>query len=186
MHPFARRAGLIAIVPLAIQWSLAAQGPAVAPAAAKRPITYDVVDSWRAIQGTRLSQDGQWLAYALTAPGDDGELVVRNLKTNQDLKSPRGTSPTFTPDGKFVIFTIVPTKADDERANRGQGAATPAAAPAGGRAGGAGGDASRNSLGIMSLPGGQVTTVEQVATFRLPEESSTWLAYHKARAGGGR
>ncbi len=95
---------------------MAAQTPA------KRPLTYDVVDSWRSIQGTRLSQDGQWLAYALTAPGDDGELVVRNLKTNQDLKSPRGTSPTFTPDGKFVIFTIVPTKADDERANRGQGA----------------------------------------------------------------
>src|SRR5580765_7859040 len=160
--------------------------PLAAQAPAKRPLSYDIVDSWRSIQGTRLSQDGQWLAYALTAPGDDGELVVRNLKTNQDLKSPRGTSPTFTPDGKFVIFTIVPTKAEDERANRGQGAATPAAAPAGGRAGGAGGDASRNSLGIMSLPGGQVTTIEQVATFRLPEESSTWLAYHKARAGGGR
>jgi dipeptidyl aminopeptidase/acylaminoacyl peptidase len=151
----------------------------------KRPLTYDVVDYWRSIQGTRLSADGQWLAYALTAPGDDGELVVRNLKTNQELKSPRGTNPTFTPDGKFVIFTVVPTKADDERANRAQGAGAPApAAGAGGRAGGAGGDNSRNGLGIMALPGGQVTTVDQVATFRLPEDSSTWLAYHKGRAGG--
>src|SRR5262249_56781805 len=122
---------------LAFQWPLTAQQ---VPIGAKRPLTYDVVDYWKSIQGTRLSDDGQWLAYALTAPGDDGELVVRNLKTNQDLKSPRGTNPTFTPDGKFVIFTIVPTKADDERANRGQGAAaTPAAAaPTGGRAGGAG------------------------------------------------
>src|SRR6185295_1358737 len=115
MHPFARRAGLIAIVPLAIQWSLAAQGPAVAPAAAKRPITYDVVDSWRAIQGTRLSQDGQWLAYALTAPGDDGELIVRSLSSGREYRSPRGTNPAFTPDGRFVVFTIAQLKADEER-----------------------------------------------------------------------
>jgi hypothetical protein len=96
-------------IALAVVFSL---NPLAAQTAARRPLTYDVVDSWRSIQGTRLSQDGQWLAYALTAPGDDGELVVRNLKTNQDLKSPRGTNPTFTPDGKFVIFTIVPTKAE--------------------------------------------------------------------------
>src|SRR5262252_3295501 len=149
---FSRRIviGGAAVIALALVFSFS---PLAAQTPAKRPLTYDVVDYWRSIQGTRLSQDGQWLAYALTAQGDDGELVVRNLKTNQDLKSPRGTNPTFTPDGKFVIFTVVPTKADDERANRGQGAAaTPAAAAAGGRAGGAGGDTSRNSLGIMSLP----------------------------------
>ena len=37
----------------------------------------------------------------------------------------------------------------------------------------------------MALPGGEVTTVEQISTFRLPEESSVWLAYHKGRAGAG-
>ncbi len=162
-------------------------GPVAAQSPAKRPVSYDVMDYWRSIQGTKLSQDGQWLAYALTAPGDDGELVVRNLKTNQELRSPRGTTPVFTPDAKFVIFTIVPTKADDERANRGRGAGAEQTPAAAGRTGGAGGGQNaRNSMGIMSLPGGQVTTVEQIATFRLPEESSTWLAFHKGRAGGGR
>lgn len=34
---------------LALQWKLAAQAPAPAPA--KRPLTYDVVDAWRSIQG---------------------------------------------------------------------------------------------------------------------------------------
>ena len=139
---------------------------------AKRPISYDVYDSWRSIAGSRLSQDGQWLAYALTAPGDDGELVVRNLKSGQELRHPRGTNPQFTPDAKFVIFTIVPTKADDERAARGRGAGGAGAAPAGGQAEGAAAP-TRNSLGIMTLPGGEVTTVEQISTFRIPEESST-------------
>ena len=162
-------------------WPLEAQGRA------KRPLSYDVYDYWRSVQGTRLSDDGQWLAYALTSQGEDGELIVRNLKTNQELKHPRGTGPMFTPDGKFVVFTIVPTKADDER-NRAQGGGNEQPAQGGAGRGGEqtpNNNQSRNALGIMALPGGQVTTVEQVATFRIPEESSTWLAYHKGRAGGG-
>ena len=57
----------------------------------KRPLTYDVVDYWKSIQGTRLSDDGQWLAYATTAQSDDGELVVRNLRSGQEFKHARGT-----------------------------------------------------------------------------------------------
>ena len=82
---------------------------------AKRPLTYDVIDYWRSIGGTRLSDDGQWLAYALTSQAEDGELIVRNSKSGQEFKHARGTAPQFTPDGKFVVFTIVPPKADDER-----------------------------------------------------------------------
>lgn len=158
-------------------WPLAAQAPA------KRPLTYDVFESWRSIGGTRLSDDGQWLAYALTSQAEDGELIVRNLRTNQELKHPRGTSPQFTPDGKLVIFTIVPPKTDDASQPEG-GGETPAA---GGTqaAGGQNQNQNRNAVGIMTLPGGQVTTVEQISSFRLPTESSAWLAMHKGRAGGG-
>ena len=163
-------------------WTLRAQTPP------KRPIGYDVYDYWRSIQGTRLSNDGTWLAYALTAQAEDGELVVRNLKTNQEFKAPRGTNPQFTNDMKFVIFTIVPTKADDERTNQPNAAA--AEPPAAGGRGGAGGDNApannnRNSLGIMTLADGKVTTIDRVSNFRLPEESSTWLAYHRGNAAGG-
>ena len=47
----------------ALQWTLTAQPSP----AGKRPLSYDVVDSWKAIQGTELSHDGQWLAYATSA-----------------------------------------------------------------------------------------------------------------------
>jgi len=176
--------------------------PVGAQTLAKRPISYDVMDYWRSIQAPKLSNDGQWLAYSLTAPGDDGELVVRNLKTNQEFRHPRGTAATFTPDGKFVVFTIVPPRAEEEAAAAAEGAATPAAAagavapapvppatppaPAGaaGGRGGAAGNPGRNGLGIMTLPDGKVTTVDRVASFRLPEESSTWLAYYRGNANG--
>ena len=175
----------------ALQWTLTAQTPSPA---GKRPLPYDVMDSWKSIQGTELSQDGQWLAYATSAQGDDGELVVRNLRTSQEFKHPRGTAPAFTPDAKFVVFTIAQPKAEEERenaANANAGAnAEPGAEPAqGGQGRGGRGNGRprepRTGLGIMTLPDGQVKTFEKVGSFSLPETSSVWLAYHKGLGGGG-
>jgi dipeptidyl aminopeptidase/acylaminoacyl peptidase len=167
-------------------WAIDAQTPAVAT---KKPLAYDAYDYWRSIQGSTLSRDGDWLAYALTSQGGDGELIVRNLRTGAELKHPRGTSPTFTADGKFVVFTIVPTKADDERErlanlrneNQGQGRTQET---------GEGQNQNqrnqpRNAAGIMTLATGQVSTVERIGSISLPEESSAWVAMHRGNGNGG-
>ena len=153
------------------------------PVSAKRPPNYYVVDYLKSIQGTRLSDDGQWLTYATTAQADDGELFVRNLKTGQEFRQPRGTAPQFTPDAKFVVFTIAQAKAEEEKD-------TEASAAAGSEPG-RGANARREprtGFGIMSLPDGQVKTFDKVGSFRIPEKSSTWAAYYKgvggASAGG--
>src|SRR4051812_43290811 len=147
-------------------WAVDAQQPTVA---AKKPLSYDTYDYWRSIQGTTLSRDGEWLAYALTSQGADGELVVRNLRTGAETKQPRGTSPTFTADGKYVVFTIVQSKADEERERQAQRTQGRGQAQAAGEAGGAAGagaarNQSRNSAGILTLATGQVATVERVGS----------------------
>lgn len=189
MRLYGRRVGLLACALLTIQWSLDAQTPATATTAAKRQLTYEAVDYWRAIQGTRLSQDGQWLAYALTSPGDDGELVVRHLASGREYRSPRGTNPSFTPDGKVVVFTIAQSKADEERERQQNQRANAQGGNQGrGNRGGRGGESSRvprTGMGIMSLPAGQVTSIDRVGSFRVADESSTWLAYYKGVGGTG-
>jgi dipeptidyl aminopeptidase/acylaminoacyl peptidase len=174
-------------VPSAIEGQAAQSAPQSTASTVKRPLTYDVVDYWKSIQGTRLSDDGQWLAYATTAQAEDGELTVRNLRTGQQFKHARGTSPQFTPDGKFVIFTIAQPKAEEERENAAAAGETPAAEPAGrqGRGGNARAREPRTGLGILTLADGQVKTFEKVGSFSLPEKSSTWLAYHKGLGGTG-
>ena len=187
--PRGRTISILAGALVALQWSLAAQSPAVTT---KRPIGYDVMDYWRSIQGTRLSDDGQWLAYATTAQGEDGELVVRNVRGGQEFRHARGTSPTFTPDGKFVIFTIAQPKADEEREAAAAAAAgeTPAAEGQAGRGGRGGARARepRTGMGIMTLDVatmGQVKTFDKVGSFALPARSSAWLAYYKGTGGTG-
>jgi dipeptidyl aminopeptidase/acylaminoacyl peptidase len=181
----ARLFALIVCALVAYQWTLTAQ----APAAGKRPLTYDVVDSWRSIQGTHLSNDGQWLAYATTAQGDDGELIVRNLKTGQEFKHGRGASPVFTQDGAFVVFAIAQSKADEEKDRlAAQSSEGQTGGGQGARGEGAGAQTPREpktGLGIMSLPAGQVTTVDKVGSFRVAEQSPTWLAYYKGVGGAG-
>src|SRR5579871_673721 len=147
----------------------------------KRPIGYDVMDYWRSIQAPRLSRDGTWLAYTLTSQGDDSELYIRNTKTGQEIKEPRGTNPQFTPDGKLILFTISAPRAEQDAANAEapeaadpDEPAAPAAAGRGGRGGRGGGG---GSLGILTLADGQLKTIDRVSTFRMPEESSTWVAY---------
>ena len=44
----------------------------------------------------------------------------------------------------------------------------------------------RTSAGIMTLATGQVSVVERVSGVTMPEESSTWAAMHRGRAGAGR
>ncbi len=199
----ARLFALLVLGLVVFQWALAAQTPAGQKPAAqkpaaqkpatqapaeKRPLPYDVVDYWRSIQGTRLSNDGQWLAYATTSQAEDGELVVRNVKTGQEFKHPRGTGPTFSSDNAFVVFTIARSKADEEKERQAaQGTETPAGGQ-GTRGEGAAAATPREpptGLGIMALPGGKVTTVDKVGSFRMAEESATWLAYYKGVGGAG-
>jgi dienelactone hydrolase len=131
-------------------------------AATKKPITYDVYDGWRSIQGSTLSRDGQWLVYALTPQDGDGELVALNLKTNKEYRAARGRGAVLTVDGKFVVFTIAPVKAEVDKAKKDK--KKPEEQP-------------KSALGIMDLATGQVTTVERVKSFKVPEESGAFVAY---------
>ena len=133
-----------------------------APAGVKKALSYDAYDGWRTIQGTALSRDGQWLVYALVPQDGDGELVARNLKTDKEFRAPRGKQPVVTVDGRFVVFTVAPVKADVDKAKKDK--KKPEEQP-------------KNSLGVMSLATGEVTTVERVKSFKVPEESGAFVAY---------
>src|SRR5204862_3142859 len=114
-----------------------------------------------------------------------------NTKSGQEFKQARGTAPQFTPDGKFVVFTIAQPKADEEReaqANANANAPSGEEGQAGGRQGRGGNNARREprtGMGIMTLPDGQAKVFDKVGSFRLPEKSSTWLAYYKGVGGAG-
>ncbi|HSL23813.1 MAG TPA: prolyl oligopeptidase family serine peptidase [Vicinamibacterales bacterium] len=143
--------------------TLQAQSPSPSPAlGAKRPITHDVYDSWRSIQGTVLTRDGAWLAYALVPQDGDGALVVRNLRTGAERRHPRGKDPAFTADGRFVAFTITALKEEVDKAKK---------------AGKKDDELPKNGFGVLNIETGQVFTADRVKSFKLADEGSAAVAY---------
>lgn len=142
----------------------AAATPAAANTTAKKPITHDVYDSWRSIQGTRLSRDGAWVAYTLAPQDGDGELIVQSLNGSGGrlYQQARGRAPVITADSKFVVFGIAPRKADLDRAKKEK--KPPADQP-------------KPGMGILDLTTGKVVTVERVREFSLSEDGSRYVAY---------
>ena len=160
---------------------------------AKRPLAHSDYDSWRAIQGQSLSRDGKFVAYALVPQDGDGEVIVRNLATGAEWRHSRGAQPVnppqrspeaepgpgpgpgggfgqgpfagrpfFTADSRFVVFQILPAKAETEKAKKDK--KRPEEMP-------------KNAIGIMDLATGQVTRVERVKSFQVPEEAAGFIAY---------
>ncbi len=131
------------------------------PMAAKLPITHDVYATWRSIQHTQLSRDGQWIAYALVAQEADGELVVRHVADGREYRAPRGTSPQFSADGRFVAFAVQPTRAELDKAKKDKKK---------------GDDAPKAGAAWMDLATGKVETVDRVKRFAWGKDGGQHLA----------
>ncbi len=175
-----KRSIALSVVALLISTSAFAQ-----QAATKRPLIHNDYDSWRAIQGQSLSRDGKFVAYALVPQDGDGEVVARNLATGVEWRAPRGAQPVnppqrsseaeptfgpppfagrpvFTADSRFLVFQIQPTKAETEKAKKEK--KKPEEMP-------------KNAMGIMDLSTGEVTRIERVKNFQVPEDGAGFIAY---------
>ncbi|QEL19052.1 alpha/beta hydrolase family protein [Limnoglobus roseus] len=114
--------------------------------AAKRPLKHADYEIWNTATAMTLSPDGKWLAYNRLPGEGDGAVIVKSLTGPTEYVIPRGGrtggataerpegepsavpaasaapvgslagSPQFTPDGKKVLFPVMPTKAEQERA----------------------------------------------------------------------
>lgn len=131
------------------------------PVAATLPITHDVYATWRSIQHTQLSRDGQWIAYALVAQEADGELVVRHVADGREYRAPRGTSPQFSADGRYLAFAVQPTRAELDKAKKDKKK---------------GDDAPKAGTAWMDLATGKVENVDRVKRFAWGKDGGQHLA----------
>lgn len=164
--------------------------PATGQSPAKPPLKLSDTDIWNSESGTTLSRDGKWLAYIVTPPEGDAEVIIKGTTSNTEYRLARGgkssgaaasrgpgrpgpvssgllaASPRFTPDGKAVFIPLTPTKADLDKA---KAAKTKAA------------DMPKTVLARIDLANGKVTErIEQVQSFNVyGEKAASYLIYKK-------
>lgn len=129
---------------------------------AKKPLGFDVYDGWKAIAGVDLSRDGRILTYAVNPQVGDGILYVLREGDSKALEFPRGSAARFTADSKYLLATIVPPKADVDRARKEKKAPR---------------DQPKNQLLILDLQSGTPVTIDRVKSWRMPARDAGWLLY---------
>ncbi|MCJ7582528.1 MAG: prolyl oligopeptidase family serine peptidase, partial [Candidatus Aminicenantes bacterium] len=165
--------------------------PAASKAQDKRPLTHQDYDSWKSLGSSTISPDGNWILYLETPQKGEADLVVVNIKTGKEFRhavgftgegttAHRAAGSQFSFDSTHVVFLISPSETEIKEAkkekekekekenNQDQM-----------RGGGNDSTAPKKKLGIMSLATGEVTLIEMVKDFKMPEEASGWLAYLK-------
>ncbi|HSJ23764.1 MAG TPA: prolyl oligopeptidase family serine peptidase [Longimicrobiales bacterium] len=177
--------------------------PAAGQETMRRQLTQADYDIWNSIQGSTLSNDGEWVAYTVQPLVGEGELVVRATGSTREHRHSRGYTgrevigvgggpgeegggggggsvgpAQFTADSRRVLFIVQPSREEVS------------AAEAAGRRGTA---APRPALMILDLATGSTTRVAGVRSFTLSGESGRFVAYtapadtaaaDSARSGG--
>jgi hypothetical protein len=165
----------------------------IAQTPAKRPLHHRDYDPWKTISGQVLSHDGKFLAYSLFPEEGDGQIVVRNIATGKEARDNAGSLPpapdtqnfeapaegpggggrgarlAFTGDGKFLISTAFAKKADTDQAKKDKKRADEMPKP---------------SLLIFDLTAMTSSRVADVASFQVPENGPSVLAYLKGAKAG--
>jgi dipeptidyl aminopeptidase/acylaminoacyl peptidase len=150
------RAFVVALVALA--WA------ALAPqdAAAQKPsLDHDAYDIWRVIRGERISPDGAWVAYQLAPRVGDAELVATR-RGEHEHRFDRGGSARFSPDSRFLAFTISPAH-DSVRTLRLARTRRD--------------DMPVDTLAILNLATGETVRIPGARSWRLPDRGAPIIAY---------
>ncbi|MCJ7582690.1 MAG: hypothetical protein MUP98_19410, partial [Candidatus Aminicenantes bacterium] len=161
--------------------------PAASKAQDKRPLTHQDYDSWKSLGSSTISPDGNWLFYLETPQKGEADLVVVNIKTSKEFRhavgfTGEGTTahqsarPLFSFDSTQVVFLVSPSQAEIKEAKKEKEKENKQDQM---REGGNGSTSPKKKLGIMSLATGEVTLVEMVKNFKMPEKAGGWVAYLK-------
>ena len=130
--------------------------------AQKKPLDHTVYDNWQSISGEKISNDGKYVAYAVTPQEGDNNLFIKNLKTNTLFNYQRAASFDFTFDNQFGAFLIKPFFKDTRLAKIKKKKAD---------------DMPKDSLGIVSLANSQFWKIPRVKSFKFPKKDGNVVAY---------
>jgi dipeptidyl aminopeptidase/acylaminoacyl peptidase len=134
-----------------------------AVAQTKKPLGHNVYDGWKSIGERAISNDGNYIVYAVNPQEGDGELVIQNAQTKYKKVIARGYGAIITNDSRYVVFKIKAPFQDSRQARIKK--KKPDEMP-------------KDSLGIVELGMDSVIKIARVKTFKMPEKGSGWMAYH--------
>jgi len=162
--------------PLVVLSQNAAQSTAVKPT-----LTKEDYKKFEALSGSTFSADGKWIAYVVSrgerganarGRGSDNSSAVhyRATASNDEKVVTSASSPMFTSNSKWMLYTVTPA-GEAAGAQRGGGGGGRGGQRGGGERGGAGASAGASaSIGVLDLASGTTTLVQDVQSYVLSSD----------------
>jgi dipeptidyl aminopeptidase/acylaminoacyl peptidase len=120
----------------------------------KRALTYQDIMRFQEIRNPGISQNGEWVAFALEPGRGDGSATIIGLKNGQEFKIERGSRPVFSEDGNWVAVTVKPPALELARAENK--------------------DKPQQGMALLDTQSGKITSYENVQSFAFAKDSR-WL-----------
>jgi dipeptidyl aminopeptidase/acylaminoacyl peptidase len=134
--------------------------------AGERSLTFGDLMKFRQIRNASISEDGEWVAYALVPDRGDGAVTVQSTSTKRQLDVERGSEPVFSADGLWVVSSVTPSLEEREKARE-----------KGNKKGsGKDDDKPKTGLSILDLRTGSEERIEEVEAFAFSDDGR-WLAF---------
>ncbi len=129
----------------------------------KKELTHDNLIHWNRITNVQLTPDGNWIMYELNQEKGDNRLLVKHNTTQQEILISRGAKAQFSADSKY-LFAMV--QHPEDSINHWKRSDIPKD------------DMPKDTLLILELGNQQVQKIGNVLSFKVPEKSSAFVAYH--------
>lgn len=137
--------------------------PSCCFAQSKKAIDHADVHRWRKIEQQRISNDGQWVAWAQTPVTEgDANLQLWSSASQTTLAFPRASDAKFSEDSKWLIFRIKPSL-DTLKALRRKKVKDD--------------DLPKDTLAVYDLLRGTLEKMPRLRNFTVPEKWSGWVFY---------
>lgn len=133
----------------------------------KKALDHTVYDGWQSVGEKIISDNGVYVAYAVNPQEGDGNLYIHAAQGGYQLVIPRGYDAQMTKDSRFLVCKIRAYYTDTRKARIAKKKPE---------------DMPKDSLAIVELGTDHLFKTDRVKSFRLPEESSQWLAYLREKA----
>jgi len=130
--------------------------------AQKPALDHSVYDSWKSVNQTLISDNGEWISYIINPQQGDGWLYIYNILSGSKDSVSRGSSAVFSPDCRYIAYQVLPSYTETRQAKKKKFKED---------------QMPKNSLEIRKLPDNNIINIPRVKSFSVPSEKSDWMAY---------
>jgi len=136
--------------------------------AQKKELDHTVYDSWQSIRETSFHPKGKFVTYTINPQEGDGNLIIRNIQTGNELNIARATQALFTENGEYLVAKIKPSFAETRKAKIDKKKAD---------------EMPKDSLVIIELATSTIQKIPSVKSFQLAEHGNDIIVYLKDKKG---